>query len=47
MPGYRTIDDILLGDVEFWKRPIPERHDAFTALREETRRGGGMCFHKE
>ena len=47
MPAYRTIDDIFLGDVEFWKRPIAERHEAFAALREETRRGGGMCFHEE
>jgi cytochrome P450 len=47
MPAYRTIDDIQLGDVDFWRRPIPERHDAFAALREETRRGGGMCFHEE
>jgi cytochrome P450 len=47
MPAYRTVDDIFLGDVEFWKRPIPERHDAFAALREETRRGRGMCFHEE
>jgi cytochrome P450 len=47
MPGYRTVDDIFLGDVQFWRRPIPERHDAFAALREETRRGGGMCFHEE
>ena len=47
MPAYRTVDDIFLGDVEFWRRPIPERHEAFAALREETRRGGGMCFHEE
>lgn len=47
MPAYRTVDDIFLGDVEFWGRPIPERHEAFAALREETRRGGGMCFHEE
>ena len=47
MPAYRTVDDIFLGDVEFWKRPIPERHEAFAKLREETRRGGGMCFHEE
>jgi cytochrome P450 len=47
MPAYRTVDDICLGDVEFWKRPIAERHEAFAALREETRRGGGMCFHEE
>jgi methyl-branched lipid omega-hydroxylase len=46
MPAYRTVDDIFLGDVEFWRRPIPERHDAFAALRQETRRGG-MCFHEE
>jgi methyl-branched lipid omega-hydroxylase len=47
MPEYRTVDDIFLGDVAFWKRPIPERHAAFAALREDTRRGGGMCFHEE
>jgi cytochrome P450 len=47
MPAYRTVDDIFLGDVEFWGRPIDERHDAFAALREESRRGGGMCFHEE
>ena len=47
MPAYRTIDDIFLGDVEFWTRPIPEREDAFAALRQETHRGGGMCFHEE
>jgi cytochrome P450 len=47
MPAYRTVDDIQLGDVEFWKRPIPERHAAFAALREDTRRSGGMCFHEE
>jgi cytochrome P450 len=47
MPAYRTVDDIFLGDVEFWKRPIPEIDRAFAALREETRRGGGMCFHEE
>jgi methyl-branched lipid omega-hydroxylase len=47
MPDYRTVDDIFLGDVEFWARPIAERHAAFAALRAETRRGGGMCFHEE
>jgi cytochrome P450 len=47
MPAYRTVDDIHLGDVEFWKRPIPEIDRAFGALRAETRRGGGMCFHEE
>jgi len=47
MPAYRTVDDIFLGDVEFWKRPIAERHEAFAALRAEARRGGGMCFHEE
>jgi cytochrome P450 len=47
MPAYRTVDDIFLGDVEFWKRPLAERHAAFAALREESRRGGGMCFHEE
>ncbi len=47
MPAYRTVDDIQLGDVEFWKQPIPEIDRAFAALREDTRRGGGMCFHEE
>jgi cytochrome P450 len=47
MPAYRTVDDIQLGDVEFWKQPLPEIGRAFTALREETRGGGGMCFHEE
>ena len=47
MPTYRTVDDIQLGDVEFWKQPIPDIDRAFAALREETRRGGGMCFHEE
>jgi cytochrome P450 len=47
MPAYRTVDDIRLGDVEFWKQPIPEIDRAFAALREETRSGGGMCFHEE
>src|SRR5689334_3244249 len=47
MPAYRTIDDIFLGDVEFWTRPISEREEAFAALRQETHRGGGMCFHEE
>lgn len=47
MPADRTVDDICLGDVEFWKQPIPEIDRAFAALREQTRRGGGMCFHEE
>jgi cytochrome P450 len=47
MPAYRTVDDIFLGDVEFWKRPLRERGEAFAVLREESRRGGGMCFHEE
>jgi len=47
MPAYRTVDDIFLGDNEFWARPIDEREHAFVKLREETRRGGGMCFHEE
>jgi cytochrome P450 len=47
MPDYRTVDDIFLGDLEFWKRPIQQRHDAFAALREDSRRGDGMCFHEE
>jgi hypothetical protein len=47
MPEYQTVDHIFLGDVEFWTRPIPERHEAFAKLREHSRRGGGMCFHEE
>ena len=47
MPAYRTVDDIQLGDVEFWKQPLAEIDHAFATLREETRRGGGMCFHEE
>jgi cytochrome P450 len=47
VPAYRTVNDIFLGDVEFWRRPIPERHEAFAALREDTRRTGSMCFHEE
>ena len=47
MPAYRTVDDICLGDVEFWRRPIPEISEAFAALREDRRRGGGMSFHEE
>jgi cytochrome P450 len=47
MPAYRTVDDIQLGDVEFWKQPIADIDRAFAALRAETRRGGGMCFHEE
>jgi cytochrome P450 len=47
MPAYRTVDDVFLGDVEFWKRPIAEIEEGFAALRAETRRGGGMCFHEE
>jgi cytochrome P450 len=47
MPAYRTVDDIALGDVTFWKQPLPDIDRAFAALRAETRRGGGMCFHEE
>jgi cytochrome P450 len=47
MPAYRTVDDIFLGDIQFWARPIGERHQAFAALREQSHRGGGMCFHEE
>ena len=43
MPEYRTVDDIELGDIEFWKRPLDERHAAFEALRAEPT----MCFHEE
>jgi cytochrome P450 len=46
MPAYRTVDDVHLGDIEFWTRPIDERQEAFAALRAESRRGG-MCFHEE
>ena len=47
MPTHRTVDDIHLGDNEFWRRPLAERHDAFAALRRESRDGTGMCFHEE
>jgi len=47
VPAYRTVNDIFLGDVEFWARPLAERHEAFAALREDSRSGGGMCFHEE
>ena len=52
MPDYRTVtapggDDIHLGAIEFWRRPLDERHDAFAALRAESRNDGGMCFHEE
>ena len=47
MPAYRTVEDIFLGDLQFWARPITERNAAFAALRADTRRGGGMCFHEE
>jgi cytochrome P450 len=47
VPSYRTVDDIFPGDVEFWRRPIAERDKAFAALRKDSRRGGGMCFHEE
>ena len=29
-----TVDDIQLGTIEFWARPLDERHAAFAALRE-------------
>ncbi|GAA0636692.1 cytochrome P450 [Sporichthya brevicatena] len=47
MPAYRTVENIQLGDVEFWKQPLSEIDRAFAALREESRRGGGLCFHEE
>ena len=47
MPAYRTVDDIFLGDIEFWTRSLEARDQAFAALREESRRGGGMSFHEE
>jgi cytochrome P450 len=47
VPAYRTVDDIFLGDVDFWLRPIAERQEAFAALRADSRRGHGMCFHEE
>ena len=43
MPAYRTVDDIQLGDLEFWKRPLDERLAAFEALRSAPT----MCFHEE
>ncbi len=47
MPEYRTIDDIRLGDNEFWTRSIDDRHEAFAKLRNESKNGDGMCFHEE
>jgi methyl-branched lipid omega-hydroxylase len=43
MPEYRTADDIQLGDLEFWARPLDERHAAFERLRALD----GMAYHEE
>jgi cytochrome P450 len=38
-----TVDDIQLGTTNFWARPLDERHEAFTALRERC----PVAFHPE
>jgi methyl-branched lipid omega-hydroxylase len=43
MPDYHTVDDIQLGDLEFWTRPLEERQLAFEQLRAMD----GMAFHEE
>lgn len=43
MPEYRTVDDIQLGDLEFWSKPLDERNDAFERLRNQPT----MAFHEE
>ncbi len=43
MPAYSTVDDIQLGDIEFWRLPLDERARAFDRLREQPT----MSFHEE
>jgi methyl-branched lipid omega-hydroxylase len=43
VPAYRTVDDIQLGDLEFWAKPLDERDAAFAALRQRMPLG----FHQE
>ena len=43
MPEFRTVDDIQLGDIAFWDRPLDERHNAFAALRAQM----PFSFHEE
>lgn len=43
MAEYRTVDDIQLGDLEFWAKPLAERDAAFAALRERM----PLAFHEE
>jgi cytochrome P450 len=47
MPAHRTVDDIQLGNDDFWIRPLDERDTAFASLRTESADGDGMCFHEE
>ena len=47
MPAFRTVDGHLLGHNDFWTQSIADRHDAFAALRHESKHGDGMCFHEE
>ena len=43
MGAHGTIDDIQLGDLEFWGKPLAERSEAFARLRAQD----GMAFHDE
>jgi cytochrome P450 len=43
MGATNTVDDVQLGDLEFWTRPLEERHEAFARLRDQP----GMVFHDE
>jgi methyl-branched lipid omega-hydroxylase len=43
VPAYRTVDDIQLGDPEFWAKPLDERDDAFAKLRAHR----AMAYHEE
>ena len=43
MGAVHGVDDIELGDLAFWERPLEERHDAFARLRATP----GMTFHEE
>jgi methyl-branched lipid omega-hydroxylase len=43
MPAYTTVDDIQLGDLAFWLKPLSERAAAFDALRALPQ----MSFHEE
>ncbi len=43
MPTFRTVDDIQLGDLAFWAKPLAERDAAFAALRDRM----PLAFHEE